>query len=155
MLISREWECDWTMCIWNKNIVFCKGMQQLSWHPQGFWYPRFPAKSASCDDVPLVWSMTSDSELEYPTFRDATVNFLSKHCEVSCTGVWHPRPCRKDPRGSAGPLGFTLSWRQPLLGAWDYFTIRPDGTGLILGLRPANERRRYCVATSLIGLAQT
>ena len=27
-------------------------------------------------------------------------------------------------------------------------------TGLILGLRPANERRRYFVTTSLIGLAQ-
>ena len=28
-------------------------------------------------------------------------------------------------------------------------------TGLILGLRPANERRRYFVTTSLIGWAQT
>ena len=28
-------------------------------------------------------------------------------------------------------------------------------TGLILGLRLANERRRYCVTTSLIGWAQT
>ena len=28
-------------------------------------------------------------------------------------------------------------------------------TGLILGLRPANERRRYFVTTSLIGRAQT
>ena len=28
-------------------------------------------------------------------------------------------------------------------------------TGLILGLRPANERRRYKVTTSLIGWAQT
>ena len=27
--------------------------------------------------------------------------------------------------------------------------------GLILGLRPANERRRYFVTTSLIGWAQT
>ena len=27
-------------------------------------------------------------------------------------------------------------------------------TGLILGLRPANERRRYFVTTSLIGWAQ-
>ena len=27
-------------------------------------------------------------------------------------------------------------------------------SGLILGLRPANERRRYFVTTSLIGLAQ-
>ena len=27
-------------------------------------------------------------------------------------------------------------------------------TGLILGLRPANERRRYFVTTSLIGCAQ-
>ena len=27
--------------------------------------------------------------------------------------------------------------------------------GLILGLRPANERRRYYVTTSLVGLAQT
>ena len=28
-------------------------------------------------------------------------------------------------------------------------------TGLILGLRPANEGRRYFVTTSLMGLAQT
>ena len=28
-------------------------------------------------------------------------------------------------------------------------------TGLILGLHPANERRRYFVTTSLIGWAQT
>ena len=27
-------------------------------------------------------------------------------------------------------------------------------SGLIIGLRPANERRRYCVMTSLIGWAQ-
>ena len=30
-----------------------------------------------------------------------------------------------------------------------------DASGLILGLRPANERRRYFVTTSLIGWAQT
>ena len=30
-----------------------------------------------------------------------------------------------------------------------------SGMGLILGLRPANERRRYKVTPSLIGLAQT
>ena len=29
-----------------------------------------------------------------------------------------------------------------------------SSTGLILGLRPANERRRYFVTTSLIGWAQ-
>ena len=29
------------------------------------------------------------------------------------------------------------------------------GSGLILGLRPANERRRYKVTPSLIGWAQT
>ena len=33
-------------------------------------------------------------------------------------------------------------------------TIVQD-SGLILGLRPANERRRYFVTTSLIGWAQT
>ena len=32
---------------------------------------------------------------------------------------------------------------------------RSDILGLILGLRPANERRRYFVTTSLIGWAQT
>ena len=31
----------------------------------------------------------------------------------------------------------------------------PDDTGLILGLRPANEKRRYKVTPSLIGWAQT
>ena len=42
-----------------------------------------------------------------------------------------------------------------------YLSISPpDGihhviTELILGLRPANERRRYFVTTSLIGWAQT
>ena len=30
-----------------------------------------------------------------------------------------------------------------------------SNTGMILGLRPANERRRYFVTTSLIGGAQT
>ena len=30
----------------------------------------------------------------------------------------------------------------------------PVNSGLILGLHPANERRRYFVATSLIGWAQ-
>ena len=31
----------------------------------------------------------------------------------------------------------------------------PRASGLILGLRPANERRRYKVTPSLIGWAQT
>ena len=34
-------------------------------------------------------------------------------------------------------------------------TSNGNTTGLILGLRPANERRRYFVATSLIGWVQT
>ena len=35
-------------------------------------------------------------------------------------------------------------------------TLRPlNTTGLILGLHPANERRRYNVTPSLIGQAQT
>ena len=34
----------------------------------------------------------------------------------------------------------------------NYINIKP---GLILGLRPANERRRYKVAASLIGWAET
>ena len=37
---------------------------------------------------------------------------------------------------------------QPTYNAWLY-------TWLILGLRPANDRRRYFVTTSLVGLAQT
>ena len=44
-----------------------------------------------------------------------------------------------------------------------FITLRPkqdgyhfaDNAGLILGLRPANERRRYKVTPSLIGWAQT
>ena len=36
---------------------------------------------------------------------------------------------------------------------WLY--IKWQGTGLILGLRPANERRRYFVTASLIDWAQT
>ena len=38
------------------------------------------------------------------------------------------------------------------LGAWLIVTFK---SGLILGLRPANKRRRYFVTTSLIGWAQT
>ena len=34
-------------------------------------------------------------------------------------------------------------------------TAQNNPTGLILGLRPANERRRYKVTPSLIGWAQT
>ena len=34
-------------------------------------------------------------------------------------------------------------------------TFRTPITGLIVGLRPANERRRYFVTTSFIGWAQT
>ena len=34
-------------------------------------------------------------------------------------------------------------------------SLSGHGTGLILGLRPANKRRRYFVTTSLIGWAQT
>ena len=34
-------------------------------------------------------------------------------------------------------------------------TVQYKGSGLILGLLPANERRRYKVMTSLIGWAQT
>ena len=33
--------------------------------------------------------------------------------------------------------------------------LEPSDTGLILGLRPANERRRYKVTPSLIGWAQS
>ena len=37
-----------------------------------------------------------------------------------------------------------------------YYMIRVHNKpGLILGLRPANERQRYFVTTSLIGWAQT
>ena len=36
-----------------------------------------------------------------------------------------------------------------------YILYNSYDAGLILGLRPANERRRYFVTTSLIGWAQT
>ena len=39
-------------------------------------------------------------------------------------------------------------------GIWRKFTSRDLDQELILGLRPANERRRYFVTTSLIGWAQ-
>ena len=38
---------------------------------------------------------------------------------------------------------------------YDTFDITNVFTGLILGLHPANERRRYKVTASLIGWAQT
>ena len=40
----------------------------------------------------------------------------------------------------------------------DYYTVKfhyDAGTGLILGLHPANERQRYFVTMSLIGWVQT
>ena len=48
--------------------------------------------------------------------------------------------------------GIDLGW---LFCAWLHTAGAHDQyTGLILGLRPANERRRYKVTTSLIGWAQ-
>ena len=48
---------------------------------------------------------------------------------------------------------------QLILDVWQYVFFKfclatSDSTGLILGLLPANERRRYFVTTSLIGWAQ-
>ena len=42
----------------------------------------------------------------------------------------------------------------PEISGRDYCTQRNLKAGLILGLRPANERRRYFVTTSLIGWVQ-
>ena len=46
---------------------------------------------------------------------------------------------------TCGPNVVILAWMGTKL---------PHGSGMILGLRPANERRRYFVTTSLIGWAQ-
>ena len=43
---------------------------------------------------------------------------------------------------------------KPLPAANESHSRFDDDTGLILGLRPANERRRYFVTTSLIGWVQ-
>ena len=51
----------------------------------------------------------------------------------------------------------TMSAVTPLLLRWNYHSLALShwyNTGLILGLCPANERRRYFVTTSLIGCAQ-
>ena len=45
-----------------------------------------------------------------------------------------------------------ISWE--LNYRYDYHIEDGTNAGLILGLRPANERRRYFVTTSLIGCAQ-
>ena len=45
----------------------------------------------------------------------------------------------------------------PAFGLFEakHVTIMPvDDSGLIVGVRPANERRRYFVTTSIIGWAQ-
>ena len=50
-------------------------------------------------------------------------------------------------------------WRLGMSSIWTYMTmsemIKNHYSGLILGLHPANERRRYKVTPSLIGWAQT
>ena len=49
-----------------------------------------------------------------------------------------------------------IPWEQHLQFFIDYiFILLITITGLILGLHPANERRRYKVMPSLIGWAQT
>ena len=50
----------------------------------------------------------------------------------------------------ANAMELLQTWAKPLISI-NYCIV----TGLILGLRPANERRRYKVTPSLIGWAQT
>ena len=58
--------------------------------------------------------------------------------------------CPALPCVTSSPIGRNITHM-----IWDKFW-RPvsSGSGLILGLRPANERRRYFVTTSFIGWAQ-
>ena len=52
-------------------------------------------------------------------------------------------------------LGDEIDNKSPLVqvNVWQLFNA-PQMTGLILGLRSANERRRYFVKTSVIGWVQ-
>ena len=52
---------------------------------------------------------------------------------------------------NSGTINYPVSWkvhREPIRKGF-------GSSGLILGLRPANERRRYFIKTSLIDWAQT
>ena len=75
---------------------------------------------------------------------------------------WEPLSWVPGPAGDAAatlprPEGPPLwPWFRPITTrTGEVYIIRVSGTGLILGLRPANERRRYFVTASLIGWAQT
>ena len=48
-----------------------------------------------------------------------------------------------------------LEHQKPHVTVWVISLVQYPIAGLILGLRPTNERRRYVVTTSLIGWAQT
>ena len=67
----------------------------------------------------------------------------------------HPRRCTTSPAHSAaGPREMWALRTSLLVGITEPLWLLIHA-GLILGLRPANERWRYFVTTSLIGWAQT
>ena len=77
--------------------------------------------------VPLVTKLQPSANAEYRPDSKVHVAIMGP--------IWD----QQDPGGShAGPMNFAI---------W-------EGTGLILGLHPADERQRYIVTMSLIGWVQ-
>ena len=61
-------------------------------------------------------------------------------------------------KGKTAWIGSVLNGTYMIMGKWTSIQSARDEviiSGLLLGLRPANERRRYFVTTSLIGWTQT
>ena len=58
-------------------------------------------------------------------------------------------------RSVGGRIAHWITNLQSPIDHWSQRSIGQYDPGLILGLRPANERRRYKVTPSLIGWAQT
>ena len=93
------------------------------------------SKQSNCRRFEMSWRSCDVTVISFDGFD---VDSLASEESVTfkCRSRVYTRPA------FSHPLSMQMSWHLPVLS-------------LILGLRPANERRRYFVTTSLIGWAQT
>ena len=135
MMILSNWQHNCFSEAQNLCIILCYELWAVNWF---ILLTKTFVSSLSDPHIWLMWpAVTFVRSLSDPDNKDIP----------GCLRVTY-HTLRKKKKKIKHLFCYTCNWKitQNMRTWWD--------TGLILGLRPTNKRRRYCVSTSLIGWMQ-